>query len=147
MTIEDDETLIENIQAKLTIAKQSVQRNLELLAQHIKREQLITIDPAGKQILIQHVSSAADAVLQNDQELADAMENAGTPEDRRHRARPLTDHERQMTKDQVIKACGEAILRSHGYAGGKPEDDPHLSDLASNIVAAFEALGVSTTKK
>jgi hypothetical protein len=141
MTIQDDETLIENIRAKLTIAEQSVERNLELLAQHIKREQFIRIDQAGKQILIQNVNSAADTVVQNNQDLADAIENAGTPEDQHHKAPP------QMTKDQAIKDGGEAILRNHGYASGKAEDDPHLIDLASNIAAAFEALGVFTTKK
>ena len=38
MTIEDDEIIIENLKAKLTLAQQSLKRTLDLFVQHGNRE-------------------------------------------------------------------------------------------------------------
>ena len=47
-----------------------------------------------------------------------------------------------MNKDQAIEACAKAMMKRQGYREESWRDNPTATDLAANLVASLEALGL-----
>ena len=81
MTIEDDEILIKNLKAELTLAQQSLKRTLDLFVQHGNRELPFgAVNDKLKRVLAKNALAAVDAIVENETKLTDAIENAGKPD-------------------------------------------------------------------
>jgi hypothetical protein len=52
--------------------------------------------------------------------------------------------EEKMTKDQAIEACAKAMLRRRGQREEQWKESAQQLDLAKDLVAALEAIGLLT---
>ena len=77
MSVEDDEIRIENLEAKLKLARKALKTVLDDLKESKRREAFGVLNPERRKAIIKHGTIVAGRVTTLQQELDEAYESAG----------------------------------------------------------------------
>jgi hypothetical protein len=84
MTVEDDEVLIDNLETKLLLAKQGLERCERMLKRYSRLKQMgISVDQEVVRGLKQAIEDLVPRIGDYEKRLEQAVANAGKPEHRR----------------------------------------------------------------